>query len=101
MPFLRLFLPCAAFASCLLCSNAVAGQLNGSLSISLTVLKRCEISLQVDDVVWQLQGDGCEHAVFHVRDGQGRALPLSRDSHTPSLRLDTAEAAQSSLEVYW
>lgn len=81
----------------MLCGESFAGQLTGSLAVSLTVLKRCEISLRSDKAAWYVQGDGCEYAAFRVEDGQGRALPLSSDNRTAPLRLEGSE----SLEVYW
>ncbi|MFN9527699.1 MAG: hypothetical protein ACK561_17535 [Pseudomonadaceae bacterium] len=96
--FLALFV---ASALCATANLSLAEQISGQLQISLTILKRCEVSARSDDVAVQLTGHGCEHAAYQVRDGNERILPVVREAEAGTIPLHALENAGSTLVIYW
>lgn len=101
MPYRRLVASLLAVALCLVANQSLAEQISGQLHISLTILKRCEVSAERDQQAVRVLGNGCEQAAYQLQDGHGRALPLKPDAGAASVSTQSVADAGSTLVVYW
>lgn len=98
----RLFASClVAVVLCAVTDLSLAEQISGQMQISLTILKRCEITARNADAVVYLSGSDCEHAAYQVRDVDGRVQQSIDYAGTNPVAVRSVAKAGSTLEIYW
>lgn len=99
MQLKRPFALCLAVALYVVSALCHAEQITGQLHISLTILKRCELSTEESQAGVRLST--CQYADYLVRDARGQARAASFGTREVALAKRPGDTGDSVLEIYW
>ena len=97
----RFFALFVAIALCATANSSFAEQISGQLQISLTILKRCEVSARGDAIAAHVSARHCEHATYQVHDAHGRVLSANLNAETTAVVQSAGADLGSTLVIYW